>query len=253
MRPVTDPSRRTRAFSPRERSPNLRTRSPLRNAGAVIAAGNWSTPKALLVGLRRIGPCFFLLTGASQALAKAPPPRPPRVDGIHLGVALEGQTNFIRVSKETKRNPYSGGGLSLWVGEKIFPWFSMGLRIGFSRISYKDRSVGMGWLQLDAGFYPFHRYTAKEHQFSLRARTGLGGGFITVPGQKGRKALGGAALSAALRYEWFPWARCNRPRIGGGLAFAPEVSVTGYPPVSKDSSVGLAVEYSVAVVYHFGS
>lgn len=193
--------------------------------------------------------------GVAQAQAKTETkaPRPPRVDGIHLGLALEGQGTFIRVTKETQTDFYSGAGASLWVGEQIFPWLGLGLRVGYSRVSFQDRSAGIGWLQLDAGFYPLHRWTPKEHQLSLRVRTGLGGGFVTIPGQEGRKGMGGAALGAALRYEWFPWARCRRPRVGGGFALAPEISVNAYPPVSKGSSWGISTQVGLAALFHFGS
>lgn len=193
-----------------------------------------------------------LLAGAAHA-KKAEKPQPPRVDGIHLGLALEGQNAFIRVTKEFDTQTYSGMGASLWVGEQIYPWLGLGLRVGYSRVHHKDRSAGIGWLSLDAGFYPFHRWTPKEHQVSFRVRTGLGGGFITIPGESGRKGMGGAALGSAVRYEWFPWARCQRPRVGGGFAFAPEISFTGYPPVSKGSSWGVAIQYGVAILFHFGS
>lgn len=195
-----------------------------------------------------------LALGSADAQAQSnPPPSPPRVDGIHLGLALEGQSAFIRVTKEFDTEHYSGAGASLWVGEQVYRWLALGLRVGYSRVSRGERSAGVGWLQLDAGFYPFHRWTPKEHQVSFRVRTGLGGGFITIPEESGRKGMGGAAVGTAIRYEWFPWARCNRPRVGGGFAIAPEISFTGYPPVSKGSSWGVATQFGVAALFHFGS
>lgn len=193
------------------------------------------------------------LAASAHAKGSAPKPTPPRVDGIHLGLALEGQGTFIRVTKETQTDLYRGSGASMWVGEQIYPWLGLGLRVGYSRVHFKDRSAGVGWLQLDAGFYPFHRWTPKEHQVSFRVRTGLGGGFISIPGQSNRKGMGGAALGTAIRYEWFPWARCHRPRVGGGFALAPELSFSGYPPVSKGSSWGIATQFGLAALFHFGS
>lgn len=194
--------------------------------------------------------------GLGSASAQAQPkntPKPPRVDGIYLGLALEGGAHFIQIAKEPQTDAYTGYGASLLVGEQIFPWFSMGLRVGYVSGAFQNRRGGMGWLQLDAGFYPLHRITPKEHQLSVRLRTGLGGGLVRIPGQTQRKGVGGAAVGAAIRYEWFPWARCRRPRVGGGLAFAPEISVTGYPRVSSQSSQGISTLFSVAVLYHFGS
>lgn len=211
---------------------------PVKRAGALMIASGvalWAT----------------LNSASAQAPRRAP--SPPRVDGIHVGLALEGGAHWIQIAKEPQTDTYTGYGASLWVGEQIYPWFSMGLRVGFVSATFKDRRGGMGWLQLDAGFYPLHRITPKEHQLSLRLRTGLGGGLVRIPGQTERKGVGGAALGAAIRYEWFPWARCRRPRIGGGLAFAPEISLTAYPRVSSQSSRGISTLFSVAVLYHFGS
>lgn len=198
-----------------------------------------------------------LWAGASLGIAHAQPPKarptPPRTDGIHFGASLEGHGNWIQVAKEQDTNLYPGGALSIWVGEQVMPWLALGLRIGFGRANYKDRSVGSGWLQLDAGFYPFHQQMPRELQLSFRVRTGLGGGFVTIPGESGRKGYGGAALGGAVRLEWFPWARCKRPREGGGFALAPELGLSFFPRVSSDASSGISAHLGLAAVYHFGS
>lgn len=237
----------------------LRARAAGRFAASRFSTSRFSTHAFRDLGPRprRLGPAGRVgLAGACLvALAASPAqaqPSPPRTDGIYLGFSLQGLATVIDLAKQPSRDTYLGAGGSLWVGEQVLRWLSLGLRVGFGSGSHDDRSMTMGWLQLDAGFYPLHARLPKEHQLSARLRTGFGGGFVSIPGEEGRKGFGGAALGAALRWESFPWARCAKPRRGGGMALAPELGINVFPPATPKGSWGLATYLGFAAIYHFG-
>ncbi|MBC8070063.1 MAG: hypothetical protein IAG13_17120 [Deltaproteobacteria bacterium] len=181
---------------------------------------------------------------------------PPRIDGAYLGGSLYGIATWARVNGlDTANSPFAGFGGQLRVGQMVLPWLGLGMSIG-GELGYRSertepgirQQLGMGQLMVDGTFLPVPKIN-----FSLRTSFGFGGGAIRQAGKSGRAGFGGAVFSAAIRYEFFPYAKRRRPNKGGGLGLGPELGWIGATPAAKGRPMANVIFVGLATTFYFGN
>ena len=105
-----------------------------------------------------------------------------------------------------------------------------------------------GAFLVDFGFYP-----TKKAPLSLRAGFGAGGGAVREAGREKRSGFGGAVFTAAVRYEFFPFAAKKRKNRGGGFSLGPELGWIGFLPAAKGRPMSNTVYLGLFVGFYFGS
>jgi hypothetical protein len=181
------------------------------------------------------------------------PPFVPRIDGPYVGAVLFSGITFARVNDLDTDGAFAAFGGTLRFGEMVLPWLGLGLQIGGSggvRSSDAVRQgLGQGLLAVDVDFVP----APKRVNLQLRTSFGFGGGAIRQVGVAGRAGFGGAMFGAAVRYEWFPWAKKSRPYRGGGFGLGPELGWIGFTPAAAGRPMSNTIYLALTTTFYFGS
>ncbi len=184
------------------------------------------------------------------------PPVPPRIDGAYLGASIYGIATWARVNGiDAQGSPFAGFGGYARVGQMVLPWLGLGISLG-GELGYRSeremmglrQRLGMGQLTVDGTFVPVPKIP-----FSLRTSFGFGGGAVRQAGKSGRSGFGGALFSAAVRYEWFPFAKRFRPTRGGGFGVGPELGWIGATPAAKGRPMANVLYVGLSTTIYFGS
>lgn len=184
------------------------------------------------------------------------PPVPPRIDGAYLGGSIYGTAAWARVNGlDVAGSPFTGFGGHAKVGQFVLPWLGLGISVG-GALGYRSerdmmgvrQRLGMGQLMVDGTFLPVPKIN-----LSLRTSFGFGGGAIRQAGKSGRSGFGGAIFSAAVKYEWFPFAKRFRPTRGGGFGLGPELGWIGATPAAKGRPMANVLYLGLSTTFYFGS
>jgi hypothetical protein len=180
-------------------------------------------------------------------------PSPPRIDGPYLGAILFSGVTLARVGDLQTEGGFAAFGGSLRFGEMVLPWLGLGLQVGGSAaVRSQDaarQTLGQGLLAVDLSFVP----VPKRVPLTLRASFGFGGGAVREAGVPDRAGFGGAMFGAAVRYEWFPWAKVRRPYKGGGFALGPELGWIGFTPAAPGRPMSNTIYLALALTFYFGA
>lgn len=181
-----------------------------------------------------------------------PPPSPPRIDGPYVGAILLAGATLARVNDLDTGGAFTAFGGSLRFGEMVLPWLGLGLQLGGTgAVRSQDgarQTLGQGLLAVDLSFVP----APKRLPLTLRGSFGFGGGAVRQAGVPDRAGFGGAMFGAAVRYEWFPWAKVRRPYKGGGFALGPELGWIGFTPAGKGRPMSNTIYLALALGFYFG-
>jgi hypothetical protein len=180
-------------------------------------------------------------------------PSPPRIDGPYVGAVLFSGITLARVNDLETGGGFAAFGGTFRFGEMVLPWLGLGLQVGGSgAVRSQDaarQTLGQGLLAVDLSFVP----VPKRMPLTLRASFGFGGGAVREVGVPDRAGFGGAMFGAAVRYEWFPWAKVRRPFKGGGFALGPELGWIGFTPAAAGRPMSNTIYLALALGFYFGS
>src|SRR5690606_3250770 len=189
----------------------------------------------------------------SEAAAPPTPPRPPRIDGVYLGLTVAGTVGTVRVNNIDTPGAFGGWMLHGRVGQMVLPWLGLGLQ-GGGGISYRSapgarQTLRQGGVMADFNFVPAPDRLA----LSLRASFGFGAGAVREEGRTNRRGFGGSLFAAAIRYEFFPGVQHYRATRGGGFGIGPELGWIGATPAAAGRPMANTFYLGVSSSFYFGS
>ncbi|MEM7157554.1 MAG: hypothetical protein AAF799_32240 [Myxococcota bacterium] len=191
-------------------------------------------------------------TETSEPVEEAEAPRPPRIDGVYLGGMAFGGIGLMRLNDIPTSGPFTAFGGTATIGQMVFPWLGLGLTAGGAggvrSESGARQTLGQGQLGFEFKFVPL----PKRIPLSLRASFGFGGGAVRQEGVAARSGFGGPQFGAAVRYEFFPWAKRFRPFKGGGFGLGPELGWTGFTPAAAGRPMSNIVYLALSTTFYFG-